>query len=159
MEWTVGYAGACRFITSDRPVVRTSKDGTASHIGLTSPNCEITFPLSKAAILQMRHIDLSTDATSAKPAQNTKAFQGYPKQQVKVTRLDDAAIQHLNEVHASQAYRYVFSGIRHDRVRDLMQRPAKGEKRSKTLVEADVLLESGNFQAHVTRKREFIVEV
>lgn len=40
-----------------------------------------------------------------------------------------------------------------------MERPAKGKKRKKTVVDADVFHESGNMQGRLTRKREFIVEI
>jgi len=160
MEWTVGYALGCsRFVTSDRPVVMGGKNGAGAQIGITNSNCEITFPLSSTAVLQMRHSGLGNDVTGARLARDAKPNLGDVGQEVKAARHDDAVVQHLNEVHARQAHLYVFSGIPHDWVSDSMQKPAEGTKRKKTLVDADVFLESDNLQGGMTRKREFIVEI
>ena len=56
MEWTVRYAsGSSRFITSDRPVIRSFSDGPSIGRGLRDLRAEIGFPLSSTSILEIKH--------------------------------------------------------------------------------------------------------
>lgn len=63
MEWTVRYiSGSCRFITSDRPVIRRSTDKEELGRGMRDLRSEIVFPLSATAILEIKHHNWLIDA-------------------------------------------------------------------------------------------------
>jgi hypothetical protein len=62
-KWSIYYAsGEIRFITSDRPVANVFPDGNSLGRGIKDLRCEILFPLSGTAVLQMSHHSWLVDA-------------------------------------------------------------------------------------------------
>ena len=56
MKWTVLYtSGTSHFITSDCPVAMTFLNTGIPHVGALRPDSEISFPLSRFALLKMQH--------------------------------------------------------------------------------------------------------
>lgn len=121
MKWTLCFAaGAECFVTSDCPVVVTFQNKTLPSAGLMRIDCEVRFPLSKSALLKLRH-DVKFMKQLDKLGSSARAERLYNRlPEISVQRLQDHYVRELNEQHAEQAYRWIFTGSAQDWVSVVM---------------------------------------
>jgi hypothetical protein len=158
MEWAVRYAsGAARFVTSDRPVVRSFSDGNAMGRGLNDLRAEIRFPLSGTSILEIKHRQCLVDAVRRKTRGGGLKSREKKAWIIAEGDADDAFVNTFNQTMARQAHLLVFSGVAQGWLSDWMKEPFKPEKRAvKVLDTRERLKIQGEKRPRLTRKQEWI---
>ncbi|MGC2546811.1 MAG: DUF4238 domain-containing protein [Silvibacterium sp.] len=158
MEWTVRYAsGNSRFITSDRPVIRSFSDGPSMGRGLRDIRAEISFPLSRTSILEIKHKQWHLDAVRKRtskrmPRQKTKDFWT-----IGIGDADDTFVESINHRMAKQAHLLVFTGRRQEWLGKWMKEPLKAAKQAVTVLDTELNLSIHGEKPKMTRKREWVV--
>lgn len=156
MEWTVRYAsGSSRFITSDRPVIRSFSDGPSMGRGLRDLRAEVSFPLSSTSILEIKHRQWHIDAVR-KRTRNQRPHQK-PDWAIATGDADDSFIDSLNRRMAKQAHLLVFSGTRPEWLLEWMKEPLKAAKQAVTVLDTELNLSTHGEKPKMTRKREWVV--
>lgn len=156
MEWTVRYAsGSSRFITSDRPVIRSFSDGTSMGRGLRDLRAEISFPLSSTSILEIKHRQWHINA-ARKRTRNQRPSQK-PDWKIAICDADDSFIDGLNRRMAKHAHLLVFSGSKEEWLLEWMKEPLKAAKQAVTVLDTELNLTVHGEKPKMTRKREWVV--
>ena len=156
MEWTVRYAsGSSRFITSDRPVIRSFSDGPSIGRGLRDLRAEISFPLSSTSILEIKHRQWHINA-ARKRTRNQRPAQK-PDWKIATGDADDSFIESLNRKMAKQAHLLVFSGGKAEWLLEWMKEPLKAAKQAVTVLDTELNLSIHREKPKMTRKREWVV--
>jgi hypothetical protein len=160
MKWTLYLAtGENRFITTDCPVVRTFRNGPKPGMDIRSADCEISFPLSSRALLQMKHDNWSLSDADKKRSTWKRRQGRICNSEIGVIQADDDSVRLFNECHVDHAHLWAFSGAFQDWLLARMQGSPKGLKRVKAVADTESLLQSGGRPPQLTRKRELVVEI
>jgi hypothetical protein len=159
MEWTVRYAsGTARFVTSDRPVVRSFSNGPAAGRGLNDLRAEIRFPLSNTSIIEIKHRQWLLDAVRKKTRRGGPKLKKDTDWTIRTDEADDTFVNSFNQKMAKQAHLLVFSGTSQGWLTEWMKEPLKPEMRAvKILDTVEHLRVIGEKKARLTRKREWVV--
>jgi hypothetical protein len=159
MEWIVYQAsGTGCFITSDRPVVRTSTDNKGFGRGIRDLRSEISFPLSSTVMLRMKHYNWLLDEIRKRRPNEIKPRRKAPSQEIANLQVEDEFVELSNRTHANQAHLLVFSGRKQDWLCDWMHEPLKSPKRAVAVSDTELNLSTHRQPAKMTRKREFIIQ-
>lgn len=158
MEWTVRYAsGAARFVTSDRPVMRSFSDGLTMGRGLKDLRAEIRFPLSSTSILEIKHRQWLVDAVRKRPLRGGLRPKVNTEWTIATGDADDSFVNTFNRRMAKQAHLLVFSGRTQGWLTEWMKNPIKTEKRAVKVLDTEERLKVlGEKNPRLTRKREWV---
>lgn len=133
MKWQVHIAReGSFFITSDCPVVKTFKNTSGFGEGIKRLDCEVNFPLSRTAMLVMKH-DVNLVEKVSRRARNK------PKSKTQTTRILERLestpdeIQQFNEMIVDSAADLVFSSDNLHWIADRMRSRPKSPKRAKVV--------------------------
>jgi len=158
MEWTVRYtSGIARFITSDRPVIRSFSDGPAIGRGLNDSRAEIRFPLANTSILEIKHHQWQLEAIRRKSRKGSPKPEKNTDWTIATGDADDAFVDDFNRKMAKQAHLLVFSGSAQGWLTEWMKEPLKPGKRAINVLDTEEHLSVlGEKKPRLTRKREWV---
>ena len=158
MEWTVRTAtGSSRFITSDRPVIRSWADGKGFGRGVKDLRSEIKFPLSSTAILEMKHRNWLPEAVHKHHRNDNSRVRKTGNSRIEVLEADDAFVESVNAMIAKKAHVLVISGREQAWLNEWMKVRLIPDKRAVTVLDTERLMSTNNERPRLIRQRERVV--
>jgi hypothetical protein len=158
MKWSVSYAsGKMQLITSDRPVAKIFSDGNSVGRGVRDLRCEITFPISGTALLQMKHHNWLPDAVKKRRPNEPTHRRSAPRPMIETSSIGGEEVQKKNELHAQHAHLWVFSSSRLDWLTQWTQLAMKAPKEATIIQDAHELVRGSRGTKIIMRKREYVV--
>jgi hypothetical protein len=111
MKWTLHSAsGRESFTTSDCPVIKILNNETSGAISLNRDDLEIRFPLSKSAMIALtKDVTLVEQINHAKKEKEIRKILARTPE-IRIRAMGDAQVLAANQLHASYARMWVFSG-------------------------------------------------